>query len=315
MRVLAIVNSKAGGGSDVGLYDFVRAIGERGAEITMRFMDVESPIASLVADAGTFDRVVAVGGDGTISSVCYALRDSGVPVLAYPAGTANLLAENLGLPLDPFSLASILLSENVAALDLGEMSYAAEDGEHVVGFVNVAGAGFDAAVMSAAEVLKPTLGPAAYVVGAVQNLIPQTSTFKFTIDGEPHEVDGIAVLVINIPRLQFDITLAEAAHPSDGWLDVAVLRTRNVVTLVPALVSAMFDSIERYAERSDDLRFFRAKEVSVSSDPPQPLQFDGEAITAKTPFTARVLPHAAHLLVPASSPLLAVNAPTEADAG
>jgi diacylglycerol kinase family enzyme len=309
MRVLAIVNVRAGGGSDVGLYDFVRLIGERGAEITLRFIGPDTPIPELLSDASAFDRVIAVGGDGTVSSICYELRHTGVPVLAYPAGTANLLAENLGLPLDPFSLADIAMEGGVAALDLGEMRYEVEGAPTVSGFINVAGAGFDAAVMSAAEMYKPTLGPAAYVMGAVQNLIPQTSRFIVTCDGVRHEVEGIAVLVINIPRLQFDIALAEGAHPSDGWLDVAVLRTRNVVNMVPALVSAMMDTLGSYAERSDELRFFRAKEVEVLSDPDQPLQHDGEVLSATTPFVARVLPHAAHLLVPSNSALL--NLPNE----
>lgn len=304
MRVLAIVNVKAGGGSDVGLYDFVRLLGERGAEITLRFIHPDTPLPEQLSDAAHFDRVVAVGGDGTVSSICYTLRDSGVPVLAYPAGTANLLAENLGLPLDPFSLADIALSEHVAALDLGELRYDVDGVETVSGFINVAGAGFDAAIMSAAEILKPALGPAAYVVGAVQNFIPRTSHFKVTCDGVTHEIDGIAVLVINIPRLQFDIALAEGAHPSDGWLDVCVLRTRNVVNLVPALVSAMLDSIASYAERSDEMRFFRCKEVEVVADPDQPLQHDGEVLRGSTPFHARVLPHAAHLMVPAKSVFL-----------
>lgn len=308
MRMLAIINTRAGGGSDVGLYDFVRLVGERGVEVTMRFLTPDRSICDLLTDARQFDRIIAAGGDGTVSAVCYEVRDTRIPVLAYPAGTANLLADNLRLPLDPYSLADIALSDNVANLDLGELTFENSERSCINGFINVAGAGFDAAVMSAAEPLKSALGPAAYVVGAVQNFIPQQSLFRLTVDGEVHEVEGIAALVINIPRLQFDIVIADGADPADGWLDIAVLRTRNVANLVPALVSGLFDSIGRYAERSDELRFFRAKHVRVESDPPQRLQYDGEALTAHTPFEARVLPGAAHLLVPMNSPLLVSRA-------
>ena len=55
----------------------------------------------MLEDAKDFDRVVAVGGDGTVSGVCYELRGSGVPMLPYPAGTTNLLALNLRLPSEP----------------------------------------------------------------------------------------------------------------------------------------------------------------------------------------------------------------------
>lgn len=306
MRILAVVNLEAGGGSDVGLYDFVRSVGLHGAEVTLRFMGNED-LKTLVNDATAFDRIVAVGGDGTVSAVCYETRGSKVPVLAYPAGTANLLAENLDLPLDPFSLARIALDDCVIDLDLGELTYTKAHSTHVVGFSNVAGAGFDAHVMDAARQLKPTFGPAAYVVGAVQNLVPSTSHFKLTCDDDVYTFEGIGVLVINIPRLPFDITLAEGAHPADGWFDVAALRSRSVVNLIPALLNAMFDNIADYAGRSEDVDFYRARFVRVEADPPQPLQYDGEVLDARTPFEARMLPHASRLLVPSDSPLLAAE--------
>lgn len=39
--------------------------------------------------------MIAAGGDGTVSSVAHALAGSGMPIMVYPAGTANLVALNL----------------------------------------------------------------------------------------------------------------------------------------------------------------------------------------------------------------------------
>ena len=101
MRFLMVLNLQAGGTTDAEIYDFVRAIGSRGADVTIRFLDAGAGLEAALVDADRFDRVIAAGGDGTASATCYALRRSDKPVLVYPAGTANLLAMNLGMPDDP----------------------------------------------------------------------------------------------------------------------------------------------------------------------------------------------------------------------
>jgi len=127
MRVLSVVNTSSGG-ADSGLYDLLRIAGQQGAETLMRFVQPNIPIEALVHDAETFDRIVVTGGDGTVSAVCYATRGTGVPVLVDPAGTANLLALNLGLPLDSAGLADLLLTGTPARFDLGELDIQRPDG-------------------------------------------------------------------------------------------------------------------------------------------------------------------------------------------
>lgn len=297
MRVLIIANSGSGG-SDAGLYDFLRHLGEAGAEVVIRYMTGQRSVEDLVIDVAAFDRVVAAGGDGTASAVCYATRGTGVPVLSYPAGTANLLASNLGLPLDPPALAQITLRDPGVSFDLGELEHRAANGDvQVSGFVIIAGAGYDAAIMEAAQPLKPTFGAAAYLMAAVGNLTPTSSSFVLTLDGERVETDGIAVLLANFGRLQFDVPVAHRADPRDGMLEVAVVRTKNVVGLLPAVASAVLDKVSMHSDRSPGIDFYSARSIEVTAEPPLRTQFDGEVLDEFTPFSARVLPGEATLLV------------------
>jgi diacylglycerol kinase family enzyme len=299
---LVVINTRSGEG-DAGLYDYVRALGTTGTEVTLRFCDGTRRLEDFLADAAAFERVVAAGGDGTVSAVCYALRDTGIPVLVYPAGTANLLALNLGMPQEPRALAEITMAGIQERFDVGEIvsGVSAEETESRVGFMVMAGAGYDASVIEAAGSLKSTLGAASYLFAAMGNLTPTPAEFVIELDGRRVETDGIAVLIVNFGRLQFDIEVARGADPRDGTFDVAVLRSHSAAGLVPAVIAGMLD---RGGGRDDipGIDLHSASHVRVESNPALHMQYDGEPVDATTPLEARVLPGAATLLLPADSP-------------
>ncbi|MFU8891701.1 MAG: diacylglycerol/lipid kinase family protein [Anaerosomatales bacterium] len=296
MRILLVVNLKSGQG-DAGVYEYVRALVERGAEVTVRDLHQSGDVAGALRDAAEHDRVVAAGGDGTVSAICYTLANSGIPVLAYPAGTANVFALNMRMPADPEALAHITLDGQLRDIDLGEFTYGPDE-EHRQGFIVAAGAGFDAAIMEAADRLKPTLGAAAYFVGALQNLTPTVSRFTLHIDGRTVHSEGIAVLVMNVARLQFDLALTHRSDPADGLFEVVVVRTKNVPGLIPTVWGAFFDRFVANPDHTAGLEVHSAQEVVIEAEPDLSLQYDGEVLPATTPLRARVLPGATRLILP-----------------
>jgi diacylglycerol kinase family enzyme len=302
MRILSVVNTSSGGG-DAGLYDVVRIAGLKGAETVMRFVTPGTSIEELVKDVETFDRVIVSGGDGTASAVCYATRDTGVPVLVLSAGTANLLALNLGLPTDAVALASLLLNGTAARFDLGELEARRLNGDCVrSGFTIMAGAGYDAQIMESASPLKSTFGATAYLIAAIGNMAPTPARFRLVLDGREVITDGIAVLLVNFGRIQFDLDITREWDPRDGLLDVVVARTKNAAGLLPVLLGAMMEKVGDGIGRGQGIESFKARTIEISSEPPLKIQYDGEATELQTPLTARVLPQAATLLVAPDSP-------------
>jgi len=169
------------------------------------------------------------------------------------------------------------------------------------GFTIMAGAGYDASIMEAAHSMKSTVGAAAYLLGALANPTPTISRFTLELDGEVVETDGIAVLIVNFGRLQFDIEVARGADPRDGLLDIAVVRSKNIAELVPTVAAGVFDR-SGHRDAIPGIDVYSAACVRVSADPALRMQYDGEVVDARTPFTARVLPRAATLLLPPDSP-------------
>src|SRR5215211_813969 len=102
------------------------------------------------------DLVFVWGGDGTVQRCLDALSGSDATVAIVPAGTANLLATNLGIPEDLPEAVRIGFHGRRRKLDLGVVN-----GEH---FGVMAGVGFDAAMIRDADrSLKNRLGRFAYV--------------------------------------------------------------------------------------------------------------------------------------------------------
>ncbi len=291
---LLVINNLASGYREGAIYDFVRSFALDGDEITLRCTDGTTDLRLFLHDAEEYDAVVASGGDGTVSAVTYLLAETGIPVLPFPAGTANLLAMNLASPSEPHALAKMTRAGNLLDFDMGEIELA--DGERM-GFMIMAGAGYDATIMKGAAAGKKILGPMAYFTSAVANATPQHADFTLTIDGKVVKSSGVGVLIVNFSKIQFDLSVVHENQPRDGAFDVVVLNTKDAFGLLPALMACILDRSGEFPERSDALEIHRGTEITVDADPALLVQYDGEVTNLKTPFTVRMLPKAARLIV------------------
>jgi len=296
MRTL-IINNLSSGLRAGTVYDFIRKFNSDGDEFVIRSTDGTTRIETMLDDATSFDLVVASGGDASVSSVCYGLRNTGIPVLPYPAGTANLLIANLNAPEEPSALAKMVRDGNTVDYDLGEFRFTLDDKQQTKGFAVMAGAGYDAHIMEDSEKLKSLLGPMAYFAAALANPLPTVAHFTITLDDEVLEIDGIAVLVINFAKISPDLAITHGNNARDGLFEVAVLKPHSTIELLPAVFAAILDKDGMFPGRADALEVRLSRTVRVESDPPLAIQFDGETIGAVTPFEAQLLPRATRFIV------------------
>lgn len=290
---LLIINNLASGYGEGAIYDFVRAFARDGDEICIRSTNGDSDIRTLLDDAASYDAVVASGGDGTVATVSYCLRDSGIPILPFPAGTANLLALNLCSPIETHALSTLVRKGKTLDFDMGEFEV---DGLSF-GFEIMAGAGYDATIMKSAKGAKKLLGSMAYFSAAITNPMPQTAHFTIKLDDKIIESDGLGILMVNFSKIQFDISVTHNNNPRDGALDVVILKASTAFELIPALIAGILDRDGEFPGRSDALEIHSAHEVEVIADPPLEVQYDGEATKMTTPFKARILKKATKFIL------------------
>ncbi|WP_160329765.1 diacylglycerol/lipid kinase family protein [Microterricola viridarii] len=176
--------------------------------------------------------VIAAGGDGTVRSVAEGLRGTGTAMGIVPAGTGNLLARNLEIPVNDVALAlEIAFAGAERRIDalLVDVTRPGSETERHVSLV-MSGVGIDAAMISNTDPeLKKRVGWLAYVNAGLR-ILPMSKPFHlhYRMEGRhSHRVRVATVLVANLGVLPGNIELIPDAVLDDGLLDVAVLQPKN----------------------------------------------------------------------------------------
>ena len=249
-------------------------------------------IRSMVKDDGV-DRVLVWGGDGTvrraIDSIISRKLDASIAIL--PAGTANLLATNLDIPIDLRAAVEIAVHGDARPIDVGQMNGAY--------FAVMAGAGFDALMIRDAEdgLLKERFGKAGYVVAGIRNRDVSPAVATIEVDGERwYHGDASCVLVANVGTILGGLKAFPDASPVDGRLNVGVVAARSASEWLRLMASATM----RRAATSSLTEMVTARELTISFDRSLPWEVDGGDRKRTTTFEVRCVPQAIRICQPAS---------------
>lgn len=236
--------------------------------------------------------VIAAGGDGTVRAVAQALRDTKVALTVIAAGTGNLLARNLDLPLTNLeqSVAAAFTGEDrVIDLGIAEIVRAnGEKSEHA--FLVMAGLGLDAKMIKNTNTkLKKAVGWLAYIDGIARSL-PELKPVKLSYrnDGAPARTMNVHTIIVgNCGVLPGGILLMPDAKPDDGTLDVAALRPRGPFGWAKVWRKVAWENGvlrktalgRRIIDLSSDVRdvtYFTTKSLWMTVETPQEFQLDGD---------------------------------------
>ncbi|MEJ7743170.1 MAG: diacylglycerol kinase family protein [Nocardioidaceae bacterium] len=254
--------------------------------------DAGSSMARAAVAAGA-DVVVAAGGDGTVRMVCGEMAGTGIPVGIIPAGTGNLLARNLGIPLLHDQAIETALRGRDRAIDAVRVE---GDGLEPTRFVVMAGLGLDAAIMGGApDALKARIGWPAYVVTGAKQLRYPAVRVDISVDGaEPVRRRARTVVIGNVGFLQAGIPLLPDATLDDGVLDVVVIAPHQLFGWVSVAARVM----ARRRRTDERLDRYTGTSVTITAAHATPRQLDGDIVGAGTQLRANIEPHSLLVRVP-----------------
>lgn len=236
------------------------------------------------------DLIIVCGGDGTVNEAINGMAGSTVPLALLPAGTANVLAKELGLPWNPWRAAELIPAGIVRRIALGRA------GKRY--FIAVAGAGADAnLVYNAVGRGGPRLGMLSYWLEALRQLL--TYPFPvFTVEVEGESLDAALLVVSRTRNYGGPIQLTRQANLFGDDFHLAVFPRRPPAVYWLYFLAQLGGRLEQFPE----VRFLRCRRLRALPRRERiRVQVDGE-LAGELPMEFSLVPDALSLVVPARRP-------------
>jgi diacylglycerol kinase (ATP) len=268
----------------------VAALEGIGMQTVISFVGAGAAPDAVAAEAvrERYDMVVAVGGDGTVSSVARGMLQSNVPLGIIPLGTYNNIARSLDIPFALDGALAVLTGGHVRQIDA-----AMANGKM---FMEVAGVGIDARIFPMAEEIKS--GSWHRIAAALRTLRyfrPRKLRIELA-DGQRIITRPLMALVSNLPYFGVGFAIAPGARADSGDLTLSLFQNFTKLELLQYFAGIAYGRIVQ-EPRVQTYTSPRIR-IATTARPPIRVQTDGQVV-GMTPLVCEVQPGALSVVAPA----------------
>lgn len=289
-KILFIINP----GSGHGTIDFSEAISSFFEDRTEQAELYELPkscsieeLKKIIAKAKA-DRVAAVGGDGTLKLVATCLLGSDTPIGIIPAGSANGMAKELGIPLDINQALELIVSSKPKQI------HAVSINDELC--IHLADIGFNAYLVKKFDEL-PERGMRTYAKAlwhAFWN--HRKMSVQFAIDGKTIRQKAAMVAIANARQYGTGLQINPDGKLDDELFEVILVKEYAVMEILRIwLTKKPFDPKK--------IESFQTAKLSISTKHRVHFQVDGEYLGKINALEAKIIPQAINVLIAASQEL------------
>ncbi|TDN83055.1 YegS/Rv2252/BmrU family lipid kinase [Salegentibacter sp. 24] len=235
----------------------------------------QEKIQKLVEESN-FDRVLIVGGDGTIKQVAEGLKETEIPIAIISAGSANGLALNLGIPNNLKEQIKIAFGHNMTQMDTLDVN-----GELCL---HIGDLGLNA------ELIKNyhnsnIRGKVGYLLQSVPTLWESKYPFEFEIKLEDRSLTkkGILLAFANAKKYGTGANVNPKGKINDGVFEILLFKNFDILEILKTLRNET-------DVNSEFVEIIPVKEVQVFCKKPVAFQIDGEYIGEKEEISVKISP-------------------------
>jgi YegS/Rv2252/BmrU family lipid kinase len=282
MDILLVINPISGGKNKKDFIDFAEKL------MKASNMDYHIYTTSGKDDCSKFDKIIGsyspekviiVGGDGTLNMFLKPILDHKIKVGFVPMGSANGMAVELNLTETPKALfQKFLKSEKTKALDMLFIN-----DTHLLLHLGDVGANANLVHNYEKDGSRGMLTYAKHFWSEFQN--PKSFEFEIETDQMEYQRKGVMLAICNGRRFGTGIPLNTIGKMDDGIFEFVVVKAMDFSDLLKAALSK-FD--EDYT--IENLETIQAKSAKIKFKEPRLFQIDGEVIEKFSELSIKVLP-------------------------
>jgi len=262
---------------------------------------------SLMGTRKGFDKIVVIGGDGTINEVAQSLVGTEISMGIIPAGTANDFAETLDIPTNINEAVELICSGNNLKIDVGKVSYSKNkystlaeqgscrrQGSYSKGskyFVNVFGIGFDAQIVRNVELEEYGQGMLGFILNALKEL-PVFEEREVPLSWHTSNTPLFMLGITNGKREGKYFQVAPRADLLDGKLDLILIERLSLIKRIECLARAHFGVHEIMPE----VHLKKIEELNINVPNDWIAQIDGEPIELIKEIKVEVIPRSLKII-------------------
>ena len=208
------------------------------------------------------DRVIIAGGDGTIKVVAEALENEDVIFGILPAGSANGLATDLGLPKDIEECLEIVFNDKYIAIDMIIINGTKS--------LHLSDLGLNAELIKNYE-NSSVRGKLGYALQAVTTLLEKEDPFTATIEvnGTTLECEAQMIVIANSKKYGTGVVINPSGLMDDGKFELIILKNLDLMVFGKIITGNM--PIE-----AEDVEIITTDEAKITVNRPVSFQIDGE---------------------------------------
>ncbi len=232
------------------------------------------------------DKVIAVGGDGTIKLVAEMILDSDIPLGILPAGSANGMARELNIPLDPAKALELICTGEARPIHLVRINKEL--------CIHLSDIGFNAYIVKKFETLGQR-GMLGYMKAAWKVLWQHSRMrAEFRIDGELIQRSAVMIVIANATRYGTGVTINPIGRLDDELFEIIIIRKISLLEIL----KMSFTNLSLNAKKTE---VFQTSSVVIRSRKQAHFQVDGEYLGKINELRAELLPEAVRVIYPAAS--------------
>lgn len=261
----------------------IKILRENGFKLSITFTKGPNEVYPLArkAVAEGFEVVIAVGGDGTANETINGIIGKDVSLGLLPIGGSNVLARELGIPMNLTEAARVIIRKSKRKIDLGWI-----DGRY---FSMMASCGYDAYAISRTNLkIKKFIRRYAYLWAGIRDFLGYKPTEITLILDKGKVVErGTFVVVSNTHFYGGTHQVTPFAEIDDGFLDLCIYQGKSQLGLVRFALH-MFWRQHLYLK---NVKYYRVRRVELSSSKKTLVQVDGDYL-GELPMTSKIVPKA-----------------------